>query len=356
VRRWRRCLPLPPAVQRPLRSLAYVGGVAGGLDVEWRRDLHMSPTSHGIKWVDGALLASERTNRVVRLDPLAGEPIWEASVDGPWGSLAVGNGVGVYVNQRGQATCLELASGAVRWVASVPRGYVAIVGSAVLFGGWRGYSPLSGRDLASGEPLWSRSRSENDALLWPLPTAEGALVTARGSVEMQLIEPRSGAVQQRWTLPDPVPSGDLDEVLSKTMDGLPIFRLGEAGVAMLLPSGVEVVWQHPTALSHASPAVHDRHLWLSDTSGPVVVDLGTRTSHACPLQEGVAPGVVCDSSGALFAGRAGVVVHISPDGAVTDRKVLSRRSVAVVGGGDGLAYLALKGELICLRLGSPSAC
>jgi hypothetical protein len=120
---------------------------------------------------------------------------------------------------------------------------------------------------------------------------------------------------------------------------------------MLLPTGVEVIWRHPTALSYAPPALHDRHLWLSDTSGPVVVDLGSRTSQAHTVQEGVVPGVVCDSSGALFAGRAGGVICLSPDGAVSERKVLAPRTEAVIGGGDGLAFVAAKGELVCLSLG-----
>jgi outer membrane protein assembly factor BamB len=145
------------ASQRHIRSACAVKAVGGRVfEARWERHLCQAGWSDGVVVGDGVLVAHERHNRLVRLDPETGAVHWDVRV-GTWprSIVVAGQRCLVIPQDANRLLCLDLATGDLLWHNDLRpfTGGVALNGDEVHVGGWRGYSPIRSVDLATGHTL-----------------------------------------------------------------------------------------------------------------------------------------------------------------------------------------------------------
>jgi outer membrane protein assembly factor BamB len=128
----------------------------GVFSISWERPLHQAGSLSAVAIGDGVLVAHERHNRLVRVDPTTGSALWEARV-GTWPrSVAIADQRCLVIPQdTDRLLCLDLATGEMLWHNDLRpvTGGITIDGDVVYVGGWRGYTPIRAVDLTTGRTL-----------------------------------------------------------------------------------------------------------------------------------------------------------------------------------------------------------
>lgn len=313
--------------------------------------MHLRPQVIAARRSDEVLVVAERSTRLVRVEPRSGDTRWAARVEDPWGTLALGPDVCLYLSQRGVLRCLSLADGSLRWTVDVGvrRSNLAVVGDVVCLGGWRGYRPMEGRDLADGRLRW-RDDAPTGAQLRPLPVPGGVLTSAVHGRELRLLDPSTGLVRRRWAAPQPVVPGDLWPAASVTGDGAALLRCGARSVVGLDPAGgPERVWEHPVALADVAAVLAGGTLWVAEQRAVAAVDVAAqRITGTVALTERPTTQVVPHALGALALCSSGLVRLVAADGRVLHQLSVDRRAGAMTAAAPGMVHVLGKGEVIGL--------
>ncbi|NMO52897.1 PQQ-binding-like beta-propeller repeat protein [Actinoplanes sp. TBRC 11911] len=318
-------------------------------EVLWSRSLHMR--SDAVAVAPGSVVVAERHSRLVRLDAASGQPRWEVRVEDCWGTLEVAGDRCLYLSQAGVLHCVGLDSGRLLWATPGLRlrNHVAVSGSVVFTGGWRGYHPLTRVSLDDGVPLsWDSTMfAAAGPLARPRPVRSelgGDAVLIAGADEAVLwLVGSAGTILAEWTLPEPVAFDDVGDAFDVADDGRVAFVCGRRTVAVLEPGGgVRVLWQHERDVVRHPPMLRGDTLWLVDGQGVAVVDLTRGVVGEFP---GVVRAAASVPGEALFAGKDGRLVGVDPAGFA--RQLATRPALIgrLLAGSDGLVHAVGKGHL-----------
>ncbi|MFE4696371.1 PQQ-binding-like beta-propeller repeat protein [Streptomyces sp. NPDC056738] len=175
--------------------------------VLWERELHQRGGVSVFVVGPDCVVLHERHTRLVCLERVDGSVRWDVPL-GTWprGIVLAGDRVLVLPQTPNLLSCIDLRTGASLWSAPTPRwtGNLAVQSDTVVIGGWRGYTPMSGLDLADGGVRWTTPSPVTSvrSLAWA-----GGVLTGSGH-EAVLLDPADGSDLARWQLPDPLAGTD----------------------------------------------------------------------------------------------------------------------------------------------------
>ena len=283
----------------------------------WERNLHQAGYAAGLAVAAEHIVVHERNTRLVGLDPRDGAQRWDIPC-GTWprATVIVGERCLVIPQNIPRLSCLDVRTGEVLWSAQLPRstGHLVATRDTVLVGGWRGYTPLIAFDLQTGSLLWQSPKRVEIAV--QAVVESGVLIGEPHGGEIRLIDPRDGRTKARWSLPEPLASGDNQPVLTPLDADRFLARCGPRTVVevSLSTGAVEVFFRSddddlaPRAVGRTGAI-----LWVSEARRTVQ----TLDAHdGTPLRRFAAADVdhaVHTDSGFVVADSTGRLALVDPD-------------------------------------------
>ncbi|MGP4097329.1 outer membrane protein assembly factor BamB family protein [Nonomuraea sp. KM90] len=322
----------------------------------WERQLHQPGMASRAAATVGRVVVHERHTRLVCLNRHDGSVRWDRPVGGwPRAVVVAGDCCLVLPQDKAQLSCLDLATGVVRWSAGLREftGHVVASGSTVVVGGWRGYTPLAAFDLADGRLLWRTP--QRMATVRPATFGDGVLLGS-GSAAW-LIDPRDGRELARWRTPEPLKEMDGTRAFTMIDSERCLVRCGSRSVALVRLSSelVDQVFGHDSDLLDWPPEFTGGVVWLAERGArylavdPEAGSVLWRVDVGQPL----ARGVLRDGEGFIMASQGGVLLRLGPDGEPLERSSSGTTRVAGLRGiGAGEALMLTKGTLRMIALGS----
>ncbi|MFF3013787.1 PQQ-binding-like beta-propeller repeat protein [Streptomyces sp. NPDC057939] len=311
--------------------------------VLWRRDLYQRGRGSAFAVGPDCVVLHERRTRLVCLERADGAVRWDVPM-GTWlrGMVLTGDRVLVLPQTPDLLSCLDLRTGALLWSVPTPRwtGNLVVCADTVVIGGWRGYTPMAGLDLADGRVRWATpSRVESvTTLVWA-----GGVLTGSGR-EVSLLDPTDRSVLARWQLPEPLAESD----------GTAFVPLGEERVVAVCEGGSLVTF----GVGSEGPArlgSYDSFGRIGYAAGAVWMFrggkgfLGVDPADGTPVwSAGTGRHVVADPvpySGGLLVGDAnGGLRSVGPDSGPAERCSLrGQRLDALAAAGDGGLFFVTRG-------------
>ncbi|MEV7523429.1 PQQ-binding-like beta-propeller repeat protein [Streptomyces sp. NPDC091371] len=312
--------------------------------MRWERELHQRGARSAYAVGEDCVVLHERLTRLVCVERADGAVRWDIPA-GTWPRAIVlaGDRVLVLPQQPDRLSCLDLGTGAVLWSVPTPRftGHLAVTGDSVVIGGWRGYTPMAGLDLADGRVRWTKE----PAVHWVTPLVWGGGVLTGAGSDAVLFDARGGGESARWRLPEPLSGPDGDVFISLGGERVAA-RCGPSALAAFgCDSGVAdwhrayepfagfgyaagSVWMHRPRSGHLAvdPADGTRR-WPTDTGAG----------------QGLVPGVVPSADGFLVGADNGLFFRLGPDGRAVSRCSSGRRLDRLVDAGNGEVFVVAKG-------------
>jgi outer membrane protein assembly factor BamB len=319
--------------------------------------LHQPGAATAIAVTPGHVVLHARRSRLLSLDPRDGGVRWDVPI-GAWPrAIEVDGGQCLVLPQdRDLLVCLDLATGGERWRAEVPRltGHLALLGDAVLTGGWRGYTPLRIFDRSSGALCWAESHPTETVL--PAMTGAGLLVGATGGRSVRVISVPGGEEIAGWALPEPLRAADTGPAafVAAGPDRF-LLRCGPRTVWEIRPTSGDggVLFQHDTDLADDGISVAGGEVWVRERLGGQVA-VGPPPRRVSPAAA-CARGVVRVGQGTVVATRRpGILLLTGPDGAVLARAAVDQQITAVYGLDPDTVLVLGKGEVTAVA--TPPAC
>lgn len=175
------------------------------------------------------LVAPVRRSQVAAVDGTTGTERWRARhLIVQWQELVLTAERAFVLGGFEHLTALDLDTGTRVWRKEVPRfsGWLHEAGTHLLYGGWRGYTPLHGADASTGEVRWRRALGEAPARTAVyVPLGAAAVVMPGGRVTF--LDLHDGRVQHEVSLPGLRQEG--------WPDGIPRQAMGTPGASWLVP-------------------------------------------------------------------------------------------------------------------------
>ncbi|MGW7525025.1 PQQ-binding-like beta-propeller repeat protein [Streptomyces sp. NPDC054783] len=317
----------------------------------WERNLHQAGYAAGLAVTGEHIVIHERWTRMVGLDPRDGTQRWDVPV-GTWprGIVIAGEHCLVIPQSVPRLLCLDVRTGELLWSALLAEftGHLVATRDTVMVGGWRGYTPLTAFDLRTGTLLWRSAKSAE--LVVPAVVGTGVLVGEPHGSEIRLIDPRDGRTRSRWSLPEPLASGDARPVLTPLDGDRVLARSGPRRVVEISLSTGAVADFYRSDEDLASQAVGwtGSTLWVPNARGGT---LAIDTHCARPMRAfgAVQPFVghpVQVDSGFVIAARHGLLGLVDPDlEAPCYSKFIGRRINALCDHGPSTVLILAKGTL-----------
>ncbi|MFC9387870.1 outer membrane protein assembly factor BamB family protein [Streptomyces venezuelae] len=292
----------------------------------------------------------ERRTRLVCLERADGAVRWDVPL-GSWprGIVLAGDRVLVLPQAPDLLSCIDLRTGASLWSAPTPRwtGNLAVHSGTVVTGGWRGYTPMTGLDLADGGVRWTTPSAVTSVrtLAWG-----GGVLTGSGD-EAVLLDPVDGSDLARWRLPGPLAGPDAKAFVPVGAER--VVAVCEGSSLVTLGIGED----EPARLGSYDPFgavghVHGAVWMLRSGRGLLAVDPADGTalwSVEADRKMVTDPLPYVD---ALLVGDAnGGLRKVGPDGRTVEGCSLpGRRLDALAAAGDGGLFFAAKGTFGCFAL------
>ncbi|GHJ48167.1 hypothetical protein Cs7R123_55090 [Catellatospora sp. TT07R-123] len=293
--------------------------------MEWRHDLHQ----RGSRWTlgDGRLVVTARISRLVCLDPHDGTVNWDVPA-GTWPyGLAHGPGSCLVLPQTpSDLICLDAVHGAVRWRAGLARytGHLTVTTSAVLVGGWRGYTPMTAFEPVTGERLWRTPAPV--AVQEPFASGGSVLVAEAGTGRVQAVDPRTGEAELVGELPEPVREYDAEPVFVR-FDDERVLLSGQTALWELRPADGRFR-QLSQAFYGRPPVVVGGQIWLPDGRDALLLD-GDGRPCARVTPAGRFAGAAAVRAGHVVADSEGHLTLLTPEGGRLGRVRIDRKILAV---------------------------
>lgn len=311
--------------------------------VLWERELHQRGGGSVFAIGPDCVVLHERHTRLVCLERADGVVRWDVPM-GSWprGMALTGDSVLVLPQTPDLLSCLDLRTGALLWSAPTPRwtGNLAVCADTVVIGGWRGYTPMAGLDLADGRVRWATPSPVTSVrtLVWA-----GGVLTGSGS-EALLLDPGDGSVLARWRLPEPLAGPDAKAFVR--VGGERVVAICEGASLVTFGVGSE----EPTRLGSYDPfgavGYAAGAVWmLRSGRGFLAVDPADGTSlWSAGTGRHVVPDPVPYCGGLLVGDANGGMRRAGPDSRAAERCSLrGRRLDALAAAGDGGLFFAAKG-------------
>ncbi|MFG2972110.1 PQQ-binding-like beta-propeller repeat protein [Streptomyces sp. NPDC048331] len=311
--------------------------------VLWERELHQRGGASAFVVGPDCVVLHERRTRLVCLERADGTVRWDVPL-GSWprGIVLAGDRVLVLPQTPFLLSCIDLRTGETLWNTPTPRwtGNLTVHSDTVVIGGWRGYTPMSGLDLADGGVRWTTPSPVRSlrTLAWA-----GGVLTGSGH-EAVLLDPADGSDLARWRLPEPlresdgtafVPTGAERVVAVCASSSLVTFGIGADAPARL--GSYDPFW--------AFGYVHDSVWMVRSGRGCLAVDPAdgtTRWSVAADRRLVADPLPYAD--GLLVGDANGGIRRLGPDGRIVEGCSLpGRRLDALEAADDGGLFFAAKG-------------
>ncbi|MFE2853902.1 PQQ-binding-like beta-propeller repeat protein [Streptomyces lavendulae] len=324
--------------------------------VLWERELHQRGGVSAFVVGPDCVVLHERHTRLVCLERADGAVRWDVPL-GTWprGIVLAGDRVLVLPQTPNLLSCIDLRTGASLWSAPIPRwtGNLAVHSDTVVTGGWRGYTPMSGLDLADGGVRWTTPTPVTSV---PTLAWAGGVLTGIG-YEAVLLDPADGSDLARWRLPDPLAGPDATAFVPVDAErvvavceasSLVTFGIGSDGPTRRLGS-----YDPFGAVGYVQGSV-----WMLRAGrGFVAVDSadGTSTWSSVEADRRVVVEPLPYSDGVLVGDTNGGIRRLGPDGLTVEGCSLSgRRLDALAAADDGGLFFAAKGTFGSFTL-SPEA-
>lgn len=310
----------------------------------WERELHQRGANSAFAVGEDCVVLHERRTRLVCVERADGAVRWDIPA-GTWPRAIViaGDRVLVLPQQPDLLSCLNIRTGQMLWSAPTPRwtAHLAATADSVVVGGWRGYTPLVGLDLADGRVLWTKE----DGVPWSEPLVWGGGVLTGTGTDAVLFDARGGAEIGRWRLPEPLLGWDGAVFRALGADRVAA-GCGRSGLAAFGAGSGAVDWQGAyepfSGFGYVAGSV-----WMHrPRTGYLAVDPadGTRRwSTGTGVGQQLVPGVVPFADGVLVAADNGLVFRLGPDGQAVSRCASGRRLDRLVDAGNGDVFLVAKG-------------
>ncbi len=168
----------------------------------WSHNLHQGSGFHTTVFSPPLILTTERTNRLIRLDPETGSPLWEAKVRNPWGRLSATGTQAFYLNQHTLLQCFDLRQGEAAWQRDRCIGPFVVSEDrlAIFEGVGHRQRDIQCFDTVSGTRLWRHIRDYTCPKLLSGPW--GIALPDTKTRELTIIAWENGRVVRRLPLPD----------------------------------------------------------------------------------------------------------------------------------------------------------
>ncbi|MDD9381703.1 PQQ-binding-like beta-propeller repeat protein [Streptomyces sp. ZAF1911] len=322
--------------------------------VLWERELHQR--GGGSVFVVGpdCVVLHERHTRLVCLERADGAVRWDVPL-GSWprGIALAGDRVLVLPQNPNLLSCIDLRTGASLWSAPTPRwtGNLTVHLDTVVIGGWRGYTPMSGLDLADGGVRWATPSAVTSVrtVAWA-----GGVLTGSGH-EAVLLDPADGSDLARWRLPDPLTGPDAKAFVP--VDAERVVAVCEA--SSLVTFGVDAA--EPARLGSydrvgAVGYIHGSVWMLPPGRGFLAVDPADGTSTwSVEADRRIVVDPLPYDDGVLLGDANGGIRWLGPDSRTVEECSLpGRRLDALAAADDGGLFFAAKGTFGSFTL-SPKA-
>ncbi|MGW8776682.1 outer membrane protein assembly factor BamB family protein [Streptomyces sp. NPDC055796] len=311
--------------------------------VLWERELHQR--GGGSVFVVGpdCVVLHERHTRLVCLERANGAVRWDVPL-GSWprGIVLAGDHVLVLPQAPNLLSCIDLRTGASLWSAPTPRwtGNLAVHSDTVVMGGWRGYTPMCGLDLADGGVRWTTPSPVTSVrtLAWA-----GGVLTGSGC-EAVLLDPADGSDLARWRLPDRLAGPDVRAFVPVDAERV----VAVCGASSLVTFGIDA--DEPTRLGSYDPFgavgyIHGSVWMLRSGGGFLAVDPSDGTSTwSVEADRRIVVDPLPYADGVLVGDANGGIRRLGLDGRTTEGCSLpGRRLDALAAAGDGGLFFAAKG-------------
>ncbi|MFJ6935977.1 PQQ-binding-like beta-propeller repeat protein [Streptomyces sp. NPDC101132] len=311
--------------------------------VLWERALHQRGGASVFLVGPDCVVLHERHTRLVCLEGADGAVRWDVPL-GTWprGMVLAGDRVLVLPQAPDLLSCIDLGTGASLWSTPAPRwtGNLAVHSDTVVIGGWRGYTPMMGLDLADGGVRWTT----------PSPVTSVRTLSWAGGVlagcgyEVVLLDPADGSDLVRWRLPDPLAGPDANVFVP--VDAERVVAVCEASSLVTFGIGAD----GPCRLGSYDPFwavgyVHGSVWMMRSGGGLLAVDPADGTS---PWSVEADRRLVVEplpyADGLLVGDANGGIRWLGPDGrALAGCSLPGRRLDALAAAGDGGLFFAAKG-------------
>ncbi|WP_392957440.1 PQQ-binding-like beta-propeller repeat protein [Streptomyces sp. LN245] len=311
--------------------------------VLWERELHQRGGVSVFVVGPDCVVLHERHTRLVCLERVDGAVRWDVPL-GTWprGIVLAGDRVLVLPQAPNLLSCIDLRTGASLWSAPTPRwtGNLAVHSDTVVIGGWRGYTPMSGLDLADGGVRWTTPSPVTSVrtLAWA-----GGVLTGSGH-EAVLLDPADGSDLARWRLPDPLAGPDAKAFVP--VDAERVVAVCEASSLVTFGIGAD----EPTRLGSYDPfgavGYIPGSVWmLRSGRGFLAVDPVDGTSTwSVEADRRIVVDPLPYADGVLVGDANGGIRRLGPDGRTVEGCSLpGRRLDALAAAGDGGLFFAAKG-------------
>ncbi|MET8297817.1 PQQ-binding-like beta-propeller repeat protein [Streptomyces sp. NPDC005180] len=311
--------------------------------VLWERELHQRGRASAFVVGPDCVVLHERHTRLVCLERADGAVRWDVPL-GTWprGIVLAGDQVLVLRQAPDLLCCIDLRTGASLWSTPTPRwtGNLAVHSDTVVVGGWRGYTPISGLDLADGGLRWTTPSAVVSVrtLAWA-----GGVLTGSG-YEAVLLDPADGSDLARWRLPNPLAGPDVKAFVPVGSER--VVAVCEASSLVTFGVGGD----EPARLGSYDPFgavgyVHGSVWMLRSGGGFLAVDPADGTSSwSVEADRRMVVDPLSYADGLLVGDTNGGIRLLGPDGRMAEGCSLpGRRLDALVADDDGGLFFAAKG-------------
>ncbi|WP_196279355.1 outer membrane protein assembly factor BamB family protein [Catellatospora vulcania] len=321
-------------------------------ETAWRHSLHQRAFLSRSAVGSGRVVVHERRSRLVGLDVRDGGVRWDVPL-GLWPyALTVTAGWCLAIPQwLPWLSCHEAVAGERLWRAELPRftGHLAVAGSVAVVGGWRGYTPQAGYDLADGSLLW---RTDGPvAIERPHAFDDRVLVADQDTGLIRALDPRTGTDLATWRLPEPVLKVDSGPVFLR-LDAERVLVRAASGSLWELRPGSGALRRLPGVPDQVrSVTVTGGLIWCNTGDRQVVVlEPGEAVPWARVKQYGWAAGVAAVASGFVIASELGGLTLVNPAGEEVGHATVDKRIGGLHGVDRDRVLVRGKSELLAVDL------
>lgn len=186
------------------------------LECSWRRPLQQVVNNKAFLVLNGCIYAAEKKNKLSKIDIATGEAVWSATIPDTWGWLCHYETDIIYMTQSGNVLFFDDSTGDIKnqkKIRSFYPGYILPTSNALISGGWRGYSDLSGFEPGSFDLMWTKKTRNKSLQKFSVPSViKGKLLSINHSLQkLEIIDLCNGTTCHSITLPGNLSCPDLDK-------------------------------------------------------------------------------------------------------------------------------------------------
>lgn len=248
--------------------------------IDWKRDLFCS--GGAMIAHQGMIVLTERSSKLVMLEPENGMKVWEQNVSGVYGWLTANENRIYYLDEIRLLLIVDFATGEIidrlKFQFSY-LGYLFVRNNFLITGAWRGYTDLMCYELDNELNLRWKSERSGNLISYSLPILYDDLIILANNSNGILygIDIQTG--KELWAKPLPSNVGQLDRDFTIQLIDESLFVYTNNGEIHRFDLEVlrwEIVLRHTTGIRTIKPMVLETQYIFQDTDGYICsCDKGT---------------------------------------------------------------------------------